>query len=167
MADSPRALKLLLSLVAAAVVVGLVLVYLPRERAPEPVPGGCGEYFVRRIIDGDTVVVDGPGKVRLLGIDTPERGEDGYAAARDRLSELIGGRWVTLHFDTELYDRYDRLLGYPVLERGGEEIAVCPVLVAEGLAEPLFYDPNHRFRDEITAALEGRGAEAGKEAHER
>lgn len=50
-----------------------------------------------RVIDGDTLVcrislgfhVTLTVPIRLLGIDTPERGDDGWAAARDHLSALV------------------------------------------------------------------------------
>ena len=29
-------------------------------------------YLVTRVVDGDTIVVEGIGKVRLIGVDTPE-----------------------------------------------------------------------------------------------
>jgi len=154
--SSKTVYKVLISLLAAGLAAWLIIDNLPLLTAPEPVSGGAGEYYIRRVIDGDTVVADGLGKVRLLGIDTPERGEAGFEPARDRLAELIGGRWVTLLFDTELTDRYGRTLGYPLVELEGVETAVCPLLVAEGHAEPLFYDPNYRFRDEITAAVDER-----------
>ncbi len=118
----------------------------------EPEPGGEGEYLVERVVDGDTVVCASLGKVRLLGIDTPERGEEGYEEARDRLTQLIGGRWATLYFDEVLYDRYGRVLGYPVVDG----VEVCPLLVAEGLAEPYFISPNERFRERILTAAMGR-----------
>ncbi len=135
-------------IVAAAVVIlaNISLSYT------EPEPGGSGEYLVERVVDGDTVVCASLGKVRLLGIDTPERGEKGFYEARDRLARLVGGRWVTLHFDEELFDRYGRVLGYPVVDG----VEVCPLLVAEGLAEPYFIPPNERFRERILTAATGR-----------
>lgn len=161
MTQSRPTLKLIVTLLVSGLIVGLVVHYLPAEETVEPVPGGSGEYFVRRVIDGDTFVVDGAGSVRLLGIDSPERGEPGFDEARDRMAELVGGRWVTLHFDTELYDRYDRLLAYPVVEIEGLEIAVCPLMVYEGHAEPLFIAPNHRFREAIELALRSRSERTG------
>ncbi|HUT98838.1 MAG TPA: thermonuclease family protein [bacterium] len=114
-------------------------------------PGGSGEYYVERVVDGDTIVCGGIGKVRLLGIDTPERGEAGFDEARDRLIRLVGGRWVTLYFDEVVFDKYGRVLGYPVVDG----VEVCPLLVYEGLAVPYFIPPNERFRDRIEAAARG------------
>jgi endonuclease YncB( thermonuclease family) len=140
----------LLIVAAAAVILANV-----SPKHTEPTPGGSGEYLVERVVDGDTVVCAGLGKVRLLGIDTPERGEAGYEEARDRLARLVGGRRVTLYFDEVLYDKYGRVLGYPVVDG----VEVCAVLVRDGLAEPYFIPPNERFRERIQAAA--RGEEPG------
>src|SRR5688572_12430183 len=47
-----------------------------------------------RVVDGDTLEVDGT-RVRLLGIDAPERGEPGSAEATSALLGIIAGREVT------------------------------------------------------------------------
>ena len=65
------------------------------------------------VIDGDTIVVADGSRVRMIGIDTPERDECGFAEARDHLIALIGAGPVRLvpgaRSDT---DRYGRLLRY-------------------------------------------------------
>ncbi|OGD76815.1 MAG: hypothetical protein A2Y64_06440 [Candidatus Coatesbacteria bacterium RBG_13_66_14] len=135
-------------LIVAAAAVILANVSSPQ---PRPEPGGSGEYYVQRVVDGDTVVCGGIGKVRLLGIDTPERGEKGFEEAGDRLARLVAGRWVTLYFDEVVFDKYGRVLGYPVVDG----VEVCPLMVYEGLAAPYFIPPNERFRDRIEAAARG------------
>jgi endonuclease YncB( thermonuclease family) len=47
-----------------------------------------------RVVDGDTLEVDGT-RVRLLGIDAPERGEPGAVEATSALLNIIAGREVT------------------------------------------------------------------------
>ncbi len=37
-------------------------------------PANCYAVTITRVIDGDTIVVDGSIRVRLYGIDCPERG---------------------------------------------------------------------------------------------
>jgi hypothetical protein len=52
-------------------------------------------------------------KVRLIGIDTPERDDCGYSGARDGLTRAIAGRSVTLTKGASTdRDRYGRLLRY-------------------------------------------------------
>jgi micrococcal nuclease len=91
---------------------------------------------VQWIYDGDTIEVAGAGKVRLLGIDTPEK----ESAERDRTFRRLGanvkalrqtareamrfniavakGQTVRLTFDRELHDRYGRTLAYVTLPDG-------------------------------------------------
>lgn len=85
------------------------------------VSGGAGEgaadgavvIDLDYVIDGDTIVVVDGSRVRMIGIDTPERDECGFAEARDYLIALIGAGPVRLvpgaRSDT---DRYGRLLRY-------------------------------------------------------
>jgi endonuclease YncB( thermonuclease family) len=90
---------------------------------------------VSRIIDGDTIeVTDGSGrkeKVRLIGIDTPERGKCGYDESGDRLSELILNAEVQLVTGgTDDRDRNGRLLRY--VDIGGVDAG--RILIEEGFA---------------------------------
>lgn len=79
----------------------------------------AGEFCpVVRVVDGDAVRVMFGGKnesVRLLRIDTVERGEPGYQEAGAALAELLGNRPVCLEFETPgkvERDRFGRLLCY-------------------------------------------------------
>ena len=87
---------------------------------PQSVPTGdpTQSVMVERVVDGDTLIISGGTRVRLLGIDTPElaRGdhpeEPGAAQARDFLREAVERRQVSLGFDREPYDKYGRRLAY-------------------------------------------------------
>jgi endonuclease YncB( thermonuclease family) len=62
---------------------------------------------VTRVIDGDTFeTASRQHPVRLAGVDTPENGQPGHAAAKDALSRLIGGK--TVEIDTKARDAYGR-----------------------------------------------------------
>ncbi len=77
-----------------------------------------------RVVDGDTLELDGGERVRLIGVDTPETvdprrpverfGKEAYAFTQ-RMAE---GRRVRLAYDQEQYDRYGRTLAYVYLEDG-------------------------------------------------
>jgi endonuclease YncB( thermonuclease family) len=86
---------------------------LPPSPPPPPPPG----VRVTNIVDGDTLDVASGERVRLIGIDTPERGECGYSEAADLLGWLVAGKSVILvagaRDDT---DRYGRLLRYVELD---------------------------------------------------
>jgi len=77
---------------------------------------------VTRVIDGDTIVVEGVGTVRLIGVDTPEtvdpRRPVGYFGkeASDFAKQLATGKRVRLEFDQDRTDRYGRTLAYVYLQ---------------------------------------------------
>ena len=67
---------------------------------------------VVKVTDGDTVhVLDGQQtiKVRLLCIDSPERGQPYGNAAREHLAGMVAGKQV--HVTSSGTDRYGRTLG--------------------------------------------------------
>jgi micrococcal nuclease len=73
-----------------------------------------------RVVDGDTIHVlyrhEEPlaESIRLLFLDTPERGEPGYDEATAALESLLAGTTVSLQWegDEAERDRYGRLLAY-------------------------------------------------------
>lgn len=77
-------------------------------------------YDVVRVVDGDTIVVkidDEEEKVRLLCIDTPERGQKGYKEATNYLRQIITNK-VKLEYDGKKRGAYGRLLAYVWLKNG-------------------------------------------------
>ena len=76
---------------------------------------------VVRVADGDTITVLAPGnqqvKVRLYGIDCPEKGQAFGQKARRFTADRVAGRNVTVSvLDT---DRYGRTVGVVKTEDGG------------------------------------------------
>jgi micrococcal nuclease len=68
---------------------------------------------VTNVVDGDTIDVAGVGRIRVIGIDTPERGACGYESATLAMAALVDGREVTLvPGAVDDADRYGRLLRY-------------------------------------------------------
>ena len=87
------------------------------SRAMEPVSGDSFSGKVTRVADGDTFTLDCcRQRVRLWGIDAPERDQAGGSAATDALSRLISGR--TLTCARRDVDRYGRLVGQCALPDG-------------------------------------------------
>ena len=73
----------------------------------------AGEFELVRIIDGDSIVVDkgqGQIKVRLLGIDCPERNQAYGAEATNTLKETLGSH--RLRVKGQKKDRWGRLLAH-------------------------------------------------------
>lgn len=94
-------------------------------------------YYVRKVIDGDTIILFDHQKVRLIGIDCPERFESDKLlrdASRSGLNVkeitalgqrsyefarvLCESQSVRLEFDRDKYDRYGRLLAFVFLSDG-------------------------------------------------
>jgi hypothetical protein len=69
------------------------------------------------VIDGDTIEVADGARIRLIGIDTPERGECGYSEATAYLAGLVGRSAVVLVSGArDDVDRYGRVLRYVEVE---------------------------------------------------
>ncbi len=77
------------------------------EPTPD-IPKRAVEHRVKRIVDGDTVHLKDGTKVRLHGIDTPERDQPYGKQATRNLDKLIGRTVFVVERDT---DRYGRLVG--------------------------------------------------------
>jgi endonuclease YncB( thermonuclease family) len=58
-----------------------------------PVPFACA---APRAVDGDTLACADGTRVRLRGVDTPERGEPGWRAARDELQRRVTAGMVVV-----------------------------------------------------------------------
>ena len=114
-----------------------------------------GLKTVTKIIDGDTVISEGE-SIRLLGIDTDERGYPCYSVAKLRLEALILGKEVELECDAEDKDQYGRYLRY--IFYNGTNIDLQ--MVREGLAVARFSPENVKYKTEILAA-ETAAREAG------
>ena len=83
-----------------------------KKSVKKPVKKRPRTYLVTRVIDGDTIELGNGESVRVVGIDTPERGECGYAEASVHMERLVLGKRVRLTISDEDRDRYDRLLRY-------------------------------------------------------
>jgi endonuclease YncB( thermonuclease family) len=87
----------------------------PTTAAPSSVPSTVAPGTVRvlSVVDGDTIDVERFGRIRLIGIDAPERGACGHAEATAVLAWMVQGRQVTLVPGArDDADRYGRLLRY-------------------------------------------------------
>jgi micrococcal nuclease len=121
------------------------------------------ESSLIRVIDGDTIVVNVDGveeKVRLVGIDTPERGECGFAEATQALELLLSLPNLGLvEAGGDDRDRYGRLLRY--LNIDGQDPGL--ELIRAGLAKAAYdsrtgygkhtREDSYISLDEITASL--------------
>lgn len=125
--------------------------------------GGSAEYQVLRVIDGDTIEVGKLGKVRYIGIDTPETkhpskapeqfGREAFEANRG----LVESKCVKLELDAGERDRYGRILAYVYVG----EIFVNAWLIENGYAKAMTVPPNVKYAD-LFVKLEREAREDGR-----
>lgn len=119
------------------------------------------------IYDGDTLLIEDIGKVRLIGIDSPESKDserdkyylNSYATSRRTLRLIarrakqfnisqVKGKRVRLEFDQQRTDRYGRLLAYLYLPDGR---LLNKLLLDKGLAY-VFRRFDFKLKDEFLDA---------------
>ncbi|MBD3260085.1 MAG: hypothetical protein GF334_00100 [Candidatus Altiarchaeales archaeon] len=105
---------------------------------------------VSQVIDGDSIIVEGLGEVRILGINAPEIGQPYYKDAKEQLAKLVSGKTIELESDEESKDKYGRNLRYVFLD--GKNIAVK--MVEEGLATVYILPPNTKYETQLRQAWE-------------
>ncbi|WAK01380.1 thermonuclease family protein [Methylobacter sp. YRD-M1] len=116
---------------------------------------GYSFYRVKKVFDGDTVLLEDGRKIRLLGINTPEvrhRNEDPQAGgdeAKQWLINKLQNRKVRLETDVEKTDKYKRTLAHLFTEND-EHINLQ--LVGAGLAAVSIYPPNLLHAAELIKA---------------
>lgn len=114
----PRRYRKLLLIVAALVVVAARLISQSTEENPTTNPTGEGPYRVRRVVDGDTLLLEDSTRVRLIGVNTPEMktdtgGPQPWATEATSFTEsFVLGKDIRLQFDRERLDPYERTLAY-------------------------------------------------------
>ena len=73
------------------------------------VPSDAVQFKLKRISDGDTVVTTEDTRIRLWGIDTPERDQQHGTDATEALTEMLHNQ--QLYLETKDVDRYGRTVG--------------------------------------------------------
>ncbi len=80
----------------------LILISLSISLCFGIVSASIGEFdkvaVVTKVIDGDTVEINGGYVIRFADIDTPEVGEAGYKQAKDFVTNLVLGKTVYLRY---------------------------------------------------------------------
>ncbi len=134
-------------------------------------PGGTAGAFTYRgtvthVVDGDTLDVrltsGKTERIRLIGIDTPERGVCFTSQATARARQLAMSKPVVLRGDAtqDTRDRYGRLLAY-VWIPGGRDLGYQ--LIAGGHARVYVYrDAFERLSAYRNAEASAKGASAGQ-----
>ncbi|MBI1871048.1 MAG: thermonuclease family protein [Chlamydiae bacterium] len=118
-------------------------------------------YYVTRVIDGDTIELETGELVRYIGIDTPEVREkkngrwiyrpQPFAEEAKALNEKwVEGKKVHLERDVEKFDKYGRVLAYVYVD----DFFVNEALVRQGYARLLTIRPDVKHAHDFKKALE-------------
>lgn len=110
---------------------------------PELVGQAPEKAVVKRVVDGDTFETDGGDKVRLIGVNTPEKyGTVEYYGleASAYTEKMLKGKSVYLFKDVSETDQYGRLLRFVFI--AGESEMYNATLLREGYANVMTYSPD-------------------------
>ena len=118
---------------------------------------------VKRVVDGDTLLLANDKRVRLIGVNTPETVKpnspvEAYGKeASEYTKKMLTGKTVYLEKDAGDTDKYGRLLRYVYTEDGK---MFNEVLVQEGYAQVMTIPPNVKYQERFVEAQ--RQAREGK-----
>lgn len=123
-----------------------------------------GLVRVARVVDGDTIEIEGGEKVRYIGMNTPETLDPRRPVqcfgkeASNKNKELVEGKDVRLERDISERDKYGRLLRY--VYQGN--VFVNLELVKQGFAETDTFPPDVKHEKEfLEAQRDARKANRG------
>jgi len=92
-----------------------------------------------KVVDGDTIYLSNGKKVRLVGVNTPEKGVTGYLASKRFLEKMCLNKEVGINVDDRKYrDKYGRTLAVVIVD--GKN--VNEMLLKEHLAEVMYIPPS-------------------------
>ncbi|MEA3329037.1 MAG: thermonuclease family protein [Candidatus Omnitrophota bacterium] len=121
--------------------------------------GSKADFYVSKVIDGDTIELSNGKTVRYIGIDTPElrerkgsiwvyKPEEYGLQAEEANKKLVEGKKVTLEFDIVKTDKYGRWLAYVFVDNK----MVNQELLRLGYAVLYTYPPNVKYVEKLVAA---------------
>lgn len=105
------------------------------------------ETTVSRIVDGDTIELANGDKVRLIGIDAPEKNQPYYKEIIDQL-KILEGKNVRMEKDKTNKDRYGRYLRYIFF---GDNF-VNLELLQNGMAYAYIVSPDKKYEKQFLEA---------------
>ena len=115
-------------------------------------------FTVSKVIDGDTIDLKNNMRLRLIGINTPEKDMYFFEEAKAFMEIMVLGKQVKLEKDVTDKDMYGRYLRYVYLP----DIFVNLEMIKSGFANAYTYPPDVKYTDKfIEAERRARLNEAG------
>ena len=115
-------------------------------------------FTVSKVIDGDTIDLKNNMRLRLIGINTPEKDMYFFEEAKAFMEIMVLGKQVKLEKDVTDKDMYGRYLRYVYLP----DIFVNLEMIKSGFANAYTYPPDVKYTDKfIEAERNARLNEAG------
>lgn len=165
------------SLVTYVIITSLLFLYgiylLPKKPfiLNLPIPPSPTTNFVKpvgqitkvtRVVDGDTIEIEGNIKLRYIGIDTPEtkhptKGVQCFGIeASNKNRELVEGKMIRMEKDVSETDQYKRLLRYVWLidenATSSAGLFINDYLVREGYAYATTFPPDVAYSKQFVEA---------------
>ena len=115
-------------------------------------------YYVSEVISGDTIFLEGVGRVRYIGVSAPKQSLSGkhdepFSAECKRENErLLAGKWCRYELDKEEVERDKTTLAYVFARADGEEILVNAHLLEQGLARFSPSTVNTKYYERLLSA---------------
>ncbi len=109
---------------------------------------------VIRVIDGDTIEIEGKKKIRYIGVNTPELHDprkpiECYGqTAVDENKKLVEGKEIFIQKDVSEIDKYKRLLRYVWVG----DTFVNDYLVRQGFAQVSTFPPDVKYQQQFLEA---------------
>lgn len=132
--------------------------------AAETVNSNLEYVKVTKVVDGDTIQIEGGKTVRYIGIDTPETVDPRTTVqcygkeASNRNKQIVEGATIGLEKDVSETDKYGRLLRYVYKD----DAMVNLTLVQEGYAYSSSYPPDIKHQDKFrTAEQQAKSGQKG------
>lgn len=105
-------------------------------------------HIAARVIDGDTIEIEGGKRVRYIGINSPEADECFGLSATEANKDFVLGKNVRLEKDISETDKYGRLLRYVWV---GDTL-VNDYLVKNGFAHSSSYPPDIKYQAQFNVS---------------
>ncbi|MDO5041079.1 MAG: thermonuclease family protein [Peptoniphilus sp.] len=126
--------------------------------------------IITKVVDGDTVYSDKGEKIRIIGINAPEVGEELLSEeSMDFAKKHLLNKEVYIEKDVEVLDQYDRILAYIWIDKPEnlsyesiKNLNYSAMSLSVGLSRTYTFEPNVKYeRDFKRAQREARDLEIG------